>query len=101
MVTLKKGEVIYRTPGKFGDNQWDPGKWFGAEPSKSKLDNELKYYIEIWDNPNEIQFMYRLEADVTVYSGKVHNGSGVQFLFPDDLGNISDLVTKIGENILK
>ena len=36
-----------------------------------------------------------------VYSEKVHNGSGVQFLFPDDLGNISDLVTKIGENILK
>ena len=59
-VTLKKGEILYRTPGKFGDNQWNPGKWFGAEPSKSKLDNELKYYIEIWDNPNEIQFIYRL-----------------------------------------
>jgi len=82
-MTLRKGDVIYRTPNSIKETARDPGRWFGIAGVDNKKASNWLYNHELWNNPNTKMRRYEVTQDVTVYFGKVKDGVGYQFFIPN------------------
>jgi RHS repeat-associated protein len=97
--TFKAGETIYRAPWP-KEKASQPGIWFGTRETTTQGGTQSMYQIEQHGNPNRSFRTYEFNRDVTVYYGKVKDGTGYQVLFPEDI-NPGDVLSFLGEGPLQ
>lgn len=83
--TFKKGEVIYRTPADVAELPLQPGRWFGTRAAVTSEGADKLYNSAVYGNPNSLMRKYEFKQDVTVYYGRVKDGSGYQAYLPTDI----------------
>jgi len=77
-----------------------PGRWMGTRETVTAQGTDSQYFLSFHNNPLNKLRAYEFTADVTVYYGKVKNGSGYQIYIPSDI-NTSDVLKFIREKELK
>ncbi len=75
---------------------------WGMRLGLTEFGTESQYNVIQHTNPREMMRTYEFTTDVTVYYGKVKDGTGYQILFPDDLDvTPGDVLKYIEEGPLK
>lgn len=98
--TFKAGDKIYRSPWVPDELAETPGAWYGTRHTVTKAGHESLYNVEKWSNPLDVSRTYEFTQDVTVYYGKVKDGTGYQVLIPEDVVP-ADVLKYLGETKLK
>lgn len=84
MRTFKPGEFVYRSPRE-AEIPGLPGRFLGTRRPVTQEGAESLYYIRFHGNPVESVRTYQFTRPVTVYYGKVRDGSGYQIFVPGDV----------------
>jgi hypothetical protein len=97
MRTFKAGDMAYRVP-QGGELLSNPGRWFSTRETVTKIGTESQLNIKVYGSPVETMRAYRFKTDVTVYYGKVKDGTGYQLYIPSDVkpSDIFEFVTERG-----
>ena len=84
-ITLKKGDIVYRSPQIPRELAHEPRRWYGLVDVRTRRQNDALYNHVKWDNPNLLTRRYVVLQDFSVHSGKVAGGNGFQVRVPNNV----------------
>ncbi len=83
-----------------GELAGDPNRWFSTRRTVTIVGTESTINARKWLNPVKSLRTYRFTEDVTLYYGKVADGTGYQAFFPPDV-RPGSVLQFVGEELLK